>query len=617
MRTALFNADEGMAFIHPVEDYSLFGWAELGTIKLEDYGRLILIGSRSLDQPSSLTKEVCARLWSFAERGGVIYAEMVEAFDFPSSRLFGWKQDFPSSRRTIEKLRSVKALSGLAEGALLEWSGGMMRGFTFDTDIMLTLGVYQETHISPGYGENEIPGLMLRRLGEGMVVYAAFSLFGCPLAETLRPYGSWTSFIQELADLTGIPLHMWPAVIRLEQGRDSGRAVDNSVEWFLRSGMLPSRDGSQGVYENIHSVTAVLSPDRRPDCHAHTALMLYLYGTWKKEPGWISASEGLFQHLFDNGYQDMDPESASYGFFKWYDFPGEYPVQLFTDDNAWVCFVLLYLYRRTGSKHYLERGMLVAEGLLATQGPKGLRPKMLTRGQLEELGREGAAQLEPCYNPHFESITHAAFIQAYLVTGREEYLETAIKGTKTLLAMWDELDFMYSRTSGLTRLLLPLGFLTKYDPGGEIEAGLRRIIDYLDSHQHACGGIEEADNPDPGRFGLEDAGVYIYNGEGIADQLYTNNFLVMNSWEAWKATGRASDRKLHGEVAGFMRSIQIRSGDKRYNGGWMRAFDMEKGEYFGNNGDTGWGPYCMESGWTNAITSAGLLLELLDESLFE
>jgi hypothetical protein len=49
----------------------------------------------------------------------------------------------------------------------------------------------------------------------------------------------------------------------------------------------------------------------------------------------------------------------------------------------------------------------------------------------------------------------------------------------------------------------------------------------------------------------------------------------------------------------------------------MRAYDLSLGEYFGNNGDTGWGPYCMESGWTNAMIPTGLLLGFLNESIFE
>ena len=31
-------------------------------------------------------------------------------------------------------------------------------------------------------------------------------------------------------------------------------------------------------------------------------------------------------------------------------------------------------------------------------------------------------------------------------------------------------------------------------------------------------------------------------------------------------------------------------------------------EYHGNLGDTGWGPYCIESGWTQAIILVGLLM---------
>ncbi|WP_379217570.1 hypothetical protein [Paenibacillus sp. GCM10012303] len=115
-------------------------------------------------------------------------------------------------------------------------------------------------------------------------------------------------------------------------------------------------------------------------------------------------------------------------------------------------------------------------------------------------------------NPHFESIAHAAFIQAYLVTGERDYLDTALRGANYLLAHEQELRFMYSRTSGLNRLILPFGFLAKHDSTGGIAAGLERITDYLLSHQHAAGGIQEADNPDPNRFGKEDAGVFLFNG---------------------------------------------------------------------------------------------------------
>ena len=264
-----------------------------------------------------------------------------------------------------------------------------------------------------------------------------------------------------------------------------------------------------------------------------------------------------------------------------------------------------------------ERALPLADALLATQNEHGLRPEVLKREQLIELGREGTTKLPENKNPHFQSITHAAFIQAYLVTQRQEFLDVAMKGSLYLLKQWDELEFMYSRTSGLSRFLLPLGFLSRYDDSGEIHNGIERIVNYLLTCQSPLGGIEETDNPDPERFGKEDAGVFIHNGEGIADQLYTNNFLLMNVWELWKSNGDHVHRELYESLSDYMCQIQMISEENRYNGGWMRAYDLRSGEYFGNNGDTGWGPYCMESGWTNAITTSGLLLGLLNESIFD
>ncbi|MDQ1910268.1 hypothetical protein RAC89_07120 [Paenibacillus sp. GD4] len=603
----------------PCEGAELFPWSELGSLPLESFGAVLLIGSPRIDEPTKLTAPEAARLWRYVEKGGKLYAELIEAFDFPSSRLFGWKQDFPKTRRQLEKLRIVREDDSLERNGLLEWSGAYAAGFPVGNEPWLEFGAYRGTHKAEESAPlSGYPGLSVRRLGAGLVVHSAFALFSSDMKEAFRPYFRWKQVIAAIAAETGIPFTIWPQAIQLTGSNSAAEAVEASIRWFQASGILPALDGTQGVLENVHSVTAALSTDRRPDCHAHTALCFYLYGRWKKDPAWIDASHQLLQYLFDNGYQDLEKDSPSYGFFKWYDNPDRYPDQMFTDDNAWVCFVLLYLYRKTGRPEYLERGLPLAEALLATQGEHCVRPNVLLRGQLKELGREGAAELPPSLNPHFESIAHAAFIQAYLVTGEESYVHKAVQGSRYMADRMEQLNFMYSRTSGLNRFLLPLGYLSrKHDSSGETAAALEHIFQYLLSKQHPMGGIEEADNPDPDRFGKEDAGVYIHNGEGIADQLYTNNFLLMNAWEVWKATGDERFKTFYDRLSGFLCGIQISSADSRYHGGWMRAFDLQHGEYFGNNGDTGWGPYCLESGWTQAIISAGLLLGLLNESLFE
>ena len=48
--------------------------------------------------------------------------------------------------------------------------------------------------------------------------------------------------------------------------------------------------------------------------------------------------------------------------------------------------------------------------------------------------------------------------------------------------------------------------------------------------------------------------------------------------------------------------IPIRSTDERFDGAWMRAFDMDTMEYYGCDKDFAWGPYCILTGWvTGAV----------------
>ena len=52
----------------------------------------------------------------------------------------------------------------------------------------------------------------------------------------------------------------------------------------------------------------------------------------------------------------------------------------------------------------------------------------------------------------------------------------------------------------------------------------------------------------------------------------------------------------------FLLNIQIASDDKRIDGGWMRAYDMDLCEYYGCDKDYAWGAYSVLAGWvTGAI----------------
>ena len=233
--------------------------------------------------------------------------------------------------------------------------------------------------------------------------------------------------------------------------------------------------------------------------------------------------------------------------------------------------------------------------MLETQNRNGLRPEVLIRSEVLKKGKEYYQQSDiASMNPHFESIAHVAFLQAYEITGDHTYLETAKKGTIYLLDHIQNHKYMYSKTSGFSRFLLALAQLCKLTNDERIKNGLDEIIAYLKSKQHEKGPVAEADNPAPDRYGSRSAWVFD-DDEEIADQLYTNNFLVMNIWEAWKATNDESLFIFHEEISTFLANIQIHSDRKEFDGGWMRSYHFGRGEYFGNNGDTGWGPYCIES----------------------
>ena len=581
-----------------------------------NYGVIMVVGDlQDTFSPRVLPEWAAHALWDFVEQGGTLYAEMVDTSVYTTSRLFGFKQDFPPAQEYLKKLQ-VKG-----KGTLLQWPGVFIPGFAIDSTCLLMKGDFRETHHSTSELGN--PVFLQRNLGKGTAYFSAVPLLSSSQQWMYRPYKAWISFIQTLQG-QGLPFYLDDVPIQIngtsnqrEKTINKETVIQRGFEWFLQSGILPDSLGRQGVYENIHSHHGQLTKDFRPDCHVQAALAFYLYGEYSGNEEWTRRGFNLLDFIIEEGFQDEDEDSCSYGFWKWFHYPGTYPHQIFTDDNSWIAAILLYLYRRTGEEEYKKRGVATAEALLRTQVHSGLRSEQLIRNKLEEdpLYFE---QAPVSFNPHFESIAHTALLQAYLVTNRIEFLETALRGMETLKNNKDKWKWMYSRTAALARYLFPLSLILQVVEDKDPWLGeFYWTMGELKKHQHPMGAIEEADNPDPDRFGKEDTGVFIENGEGIADQLYTNNFLLLNLWEGWKSTGDPEVLQFYNELRAFFCKSQIQSKLRTHNGAWMRAFDLNSQEYYGNLGDTGWGPYCIESGWTQAIILVGLLMAELDFSLMD
>ena len=151
-----------------------------------------------------------------------------------------------------------------------------------------------------------IQGCLLGHLVK-VKLFMTFPLFSNKEIWSLRPYWLWKDVVKKLQAEYGLPCTMFKETIQLKQ-QTIEEAVDNSIKWFLHSGMMPDPNGNQGVYENIHSIKGTVSKDIRPDCNAHTALMFHLYGEFKQDNTYIKVSENIVNYLFNNEFQDDDKD---------------------------------------------------------------------------------------------------------------------------------------------------------------------------------------------------------------------------------------------------------------------------------------------------------------------
>jgi hypothetical protein len=64
--------------------------------------------------------------------------------------------------------------------------------------------------------------------------------------------------------------------------------------------------------------------------------------------------------------------------------------------------------------------------------------------------------------------------------------------------------------------------------------------------------------------------------------------------------------------------IQIRSEKLPYlDGGWFRAFDFGRWDFFASSADLGWGAWSVEAGWGPAWTAATLALRERKTTMWE
>jgi hypothetical protein len=232
------------------------------------------------------------------------------------------------------------------------------------------------------------------------------------------------------------------------------------------------------------------------------------------------------------------------------------------------------------------------------------------------------------YAPHFEAYLWACFIWAYDKTRYFPFVERTKNAIRmTIAACPNEWRWTNGLQQERARMLLPLAWLTRIEDTPEHRQWLKHIAKDLLALQDESGAIrEQLGSGTLGMFGppksndaygTSEAPVIQENGDSACDLLYTSNFAFLGLHEAAAATGDAFYLQAEDKLAEFLCRIQVRSSaHPELDGAWFRAFDFKRWDYWASNSDWGWGPWSIETGWTQAWITSVLAMRRLKTSLW-
>jgi hypothetical protein len=439
------------------------------------------------------------------------------------------------------------------------------------------------------------------------------------------------------------------------------RALRRGVQWFFNAKLFPHGsweddrssykdlvgpeaeagwtlgDGSQGMLEGFnaaihHDGSQHVRWWLRNDCMGEGTMALAFDAILNDDQRSRSTALNLGDFIFfdseiTKGPRD-DPDSPSFGLMSW-DINQSLGV-FYGDDNARSMLGTLACAALLDVDRWDEKTLRCMLANLRTTGPLGFRAARIDEKPLHARGwRHYLEQPRKHYSPHYQAYLWACFLWAYHQTRYEPFLER----TKTAIRMtMDAYPDDWRWTNGLqqerARILLPLAWLVRVEDTTEHRQWLRRIAQDLLALQDSCGAIrEELGSTGKGSYappasneayGTAEAPLIQENGDPLCDLLYTTNFAFLGLHEAAAATGEDFYAEAEDRLAKFLCRIQIRSETHpELDGGWFRAFDFRRWEYWASSADLGWGAWSIESGWTCGWINAVLGMRRLETSLWD
>ena len=172
-------------------------------------------------------------------------------------------------------------------------------------------------------------------------------------------------------------------------------------------------------------------------------------------------------------------------------------------------------------------------------------------------------------------------------------------------------------------MMLPLAWLVRIEDTPEHRQWLQEVASDWLARQHPSGAIRVGRLGGPAAVSNEDYGtketeIVQDDGDPAADLLYICNFALLHFHEAAAATGDRSYALAEDRLAQFLCRVQIHSDQhQELDGGWFRCFDFETWEYWASGADWDWGPWCIETGWTQTWITSMLAMRQLNRPLWD
>ena len=328
-----------------------------------------------------------------------------------------------------------------------------------------------------------------------------------------------------------------------------------------------------------------------------------------------------FQASFSQGPRS-DPSSPSYGLMG-ANIRGT--DTYWSDDNARSLLGTITSAGVLKSDRWDENILRTILGNFRTTGALGFRPgAALNEQEIQQKGWQYYWQwVGTDFSPHYHAYIWSTYLWLYDKTKWEPLLERARTGIQLMMEAYPD---RWKAECGRMEeerihMLLPLAWLIRVDDKPEHRDWLKQMMGYILTEQDSSGAIpQRVDHPYTAneQYGAGEAPIAYASGDPATDLLYSTNFAAIGLHEASAVTGDSSYKRAADRLADFLIRIQTQSETHpELDGTWYRGCDFRRWDYWGSDGDAGWGVWTTESGWTHSWITATLALRQMKNSLWD